>query len=152
MEKIYLKISVPFQKIKDYCQSHYNRECDRNMNDVNIILSILWVACMLCYLLGDVLRIFAGELTPGEIEGKKVGQIVWFGIAILMVIPIVMVFLSLILGFPANSIVNIVIASFFILFNLAGIKGYKTFDVFLLTVSFVFNALTIYYASTGFQL
>ena len=122
------------------------------MEDLNIILSILWVACMLIYLLGDVMRIFAGEFTAGEVDGKKVGQIVWLGMAAIMVIPIVMVFLSLILGFPANSIVNIVVASIFILFNLAGIKGYKPFDIFLLCISFVFNALTIYYASTGFLL
>ena len=118
------------------------------MDDVKIILSILWVACMLTYLLGDVLRIFSGNFTPGEIEGKPIGQKVWFGLAVLMVIPIVLVVLSLILGFPANSLVSIIVASIFILFNLAGIKGYKAFDVFLLTVSFVFNALTIYYAST----
>lgn len=122
------------------------------MEDVKIILSILWVACMLCYLLGDVLRIFSGNFTAGEIDGKPMGQKVWFGMAVIMVIPIVMVFLSLILGFPSNSWVNIIVASIFILFNLAGIKGYKAFDVFLLIVSFVFNALTIYYASTGFLL
>ena len=32
------------------------------MEDVNIILSGLWVALMLTYLWGDVLRIYAGEL------------------------------------------------------------------------------------------
>ena len=84
-------------------------------------------------------------------DGKKVGQIVWFGAAAVMVIPIGMVFLSLILSFPANSWVNVFVASFFILFNLVGIKGYKAFDIFLLIVSFVFNALIIFYASTGFQ-
>ncbi|MBY9001909.1 MAG: hypothetical protein KGD64_13405 [Candidatus Heimdallarchaeota archaeon] len=120
------------------------------MVELNIMLSILWVACMLTYLLGDVLRIFAGEFKPGEIDGKPVGQIMFFGIAVIMVIPIIMVVLSVILPQPANSIVNIVIASVFILFNLAGIKGYKPFDIFLLCVSFVFNALTIYFASTQF--
>jgi hypothetical protein len=32
------------------------------MNDVRIILSGLWVALTLTYLLGDLLRIFAGEI------------------------------------------------------------------------------------------
>lgn len=120
------------------------------MEDIKIIFSILWIACMLTYLLGDVLRIIAGDFTPGEIDGKKLNQKMWFGMAVIMVIPIVMVVLSVILPHPANSIVNIIIASIFILFNLAGIKGYKVPDVFLLCVSFVFNALTIYYASTQF--
>ena len=120
------------------------------MEDLNIILSILWVACMLIYLLGDVIRIFAGEFTPGEMDGKQVGQKVWVSAAAMMLIPIIMVFLSLIIGFPANSILNIVIASIFFLFNLVSIRGYKLFDQFLLVVSFAFNALTIYYATTGF--
>jgi hypothetical protein len=42
------------------------------MQDVQIILSGLWVAVMLTYLLGDVLRIFAGDFKAGEIEGKKI--------------------------------------------------------------------------------
>jgi hypothetical protein len=122
------------------------------MEDLNIILSILWVACMLIYLLGDVIRIFAGEFTAGEVDGKKVGQVVWFGMAAIMLVPITMVVLSLLIGFPAISYVNIIVASIFILFNLAGIKGYKPFDIFLLCMSFVINALTIYFATTGFQL
>jgi hypothetical protein len=116
------------------------------MEDIKIIFSIIWVACMLCYLLGDVLRIFAGEVIPGEIEGKKVGQRVYFGLAVIMVIPIIMVVLSVILENPANSWVNLIGAITFLLFNLVGIKGYKPFDKFLLIVSFGFNALTIYYA------
>jgi hypothetical protein len=42
------------------------------MGDFRIILAFLWVAAMLIYLFGDVLRIFAGDFTPGEIEGKKI--------------------------------------------------------------------------------
>ena len=121
------------------------------IEDLNIILSVLWIATMFCYLLGDVIRIFAGEFTPGEMDGKKVGQKVWISAAAMMVIPIIMVFLSLIISFPANSILNIVIASIFFLFNVVSIKGYKLFDQFILVVSFAFNALTIYYATMDFN-
>ena len=41
------------------------------MVDVRITLSGLWVAVMLTYLLGDVLRIFAGHFVAGEIQGKR---------------------------------------------------------------------------------
>jgi hypothetical protein len=57
---------------------------------------------MLTYLLGDVLRIFAGDFTPGEVEGKKLTQKMLFGMGILMLIPIVMLFLSLTLAYPVN--------------------------------------------------
>ena len=116
------------------------------MEDVKIILSIIWVACMLTYLLGDVLRIFAGDFTPGEIEGKPMTQKMWFGMAIIMVIPIVMVVLSLILDYPVNNWVNIIVAIFFIVFNLAGMKGFKAPDKFLLIVSMGFNVLIVWYA------
>ena len=80
------------------------------MQDVQIILSGLWVAVMLTYLLGDVLRIFAGDFKAGEIEGKKITQKLLMGIAILMLIPIVMLLLSLTLAFPVNRWVNIIAA------------------------------------------
>ncbi|MFX0059394.1 MAG: DUF6326 family protein [Candidatus Hodarchaeota archaeon] len=124
------------------------RGYDKTMEDLNIILAFIWVATMLIYLLGDVLRIFAGDFKPGEVEGKSVSHKMYFGIAIIMVIPIVMVVLSVILEFPVNSWVNIIVAIFFFGFNLIGIKGYKAYDIFLLIVSFIFNLLTILYAST----
>jgi len=69
------------------------------MEDVRIILSASWVALMLTYLLGDVLRIYSGDFKAGEIGGMKMTQNRWLGVAILMVIPIVMVFLSLTLSY-----------------------------------------------------
>ena len=40
------------------------------MVDTRIVLSGLWVALMLTYLLGDVLRIFAGDFKAGEMMGS----------------------------------------------------------------------------------
>ena len=71
------------------------------MEDVRIILVGIWVALMLTHLLGDVLRIFAGDFKPGEIEGKKMTQKMLMVMALLMLIPIVMVVLSLTLSYPA---------------------------------------------------
>ena len=84
------------------------------MEDVRIILSALWVALMLTYLLGDVLRIFSGDFKAGEIGGMQATQGMYLGIAILMLIPIVMVVLSLTLKYPAIRWVNIIAAIFFL--------------------------------------
>ena len=65
------------------------------MVDVRIILSGGWVALMLTYLLGDVMRIFAGDMTPGEMDGVEASQGTFLGAAAFMLIPIVMVVLSL---------------------------------------------------------
>jgi ABC-type transport system involved in cytochrome c biogenesis permease component len=40
------------------------------MDTTKIILAVLWIAVMLTYLLGDVIRIFSGDVTLGEIEGQ----------------------------------------------------------------------------------
>ncbi|MGD2158318.1 MAG: hypothetical protein PVG14_07025 [Anaerolineales bacterium] len=117
------------------------------MLDTRIILSGLWAAVMLTYLLGDVLRIFAGHATPGEISGTVPTQGMWLFIAALMLIPIVMLVLSLTLKHPAIRWANIIVPIFFVVFNLLGFSGYPgSYDRFLLIVSFVFNGLTIWYA------
>ncbi len=117
------------------------------MEDVRIKLSALWVALMLTYLLGDVLRIFSGDFVAGEIGGLQITQEQYFGIAILMVIPVFMVFLSLTLSYPVNRWANIIVAIIFFGFNLIGLPTYPSaYDQFLIIVGLVFNALTVWYA------
>jgi len=114
--------------------------------DTRILLSGLWLAVMLTYLLGDVLRIFAGDFEAGKIMGTQPTQGMWLLIAVIMLFPIVMVVLTLTLRYPAIRWLNIVAAVFFVLFNLAGLPYKGAYDNFLIIVSFVFNALTVWYA------
>ena len=117
------------------------------MEDVQIILSGLWVALMLTYLLGDVLRIFSGDFKPGEMAGKSMSQKMLLGMAVLMLLPIVMVFLSLTLPYSVNRWVNIIVAIFLFGFNLIGLPSYPSaYDKFLIIVGLAFNALTVWYA------
>lgn len=118
------------------------------MADVRIILSGLWVALMLTYLLGDVLRIFAGDFTAGEMQGRQATQAMWMAAAILMLIPIAMVVLSLTLKFPAIRWVSIIASGFLVVFNLFGLPYPSLYDNFLIAVGFVFNGLIIWYAWT----
>jgi len=105
---------------------------------------------MLIYLLGDVLRIFSGDFKAGEMGssgGMKLTQGMMLGIAMLMLIPILMVFLTLVLPYPVNRWANIIVAVIFFLFNLAGLPTYPSaYDKFLIAVSLVFNVLTVWYA------
>jgi hypothetical protein len=123
-------------------------EATGTMTDMRIILSGLWVAVMLTYLLGDVLRLFAGDVTPGEIGGRKASQGMWLGIAVIMLIPIIMVVLSLVLPYPAIGWVNIVVAVLVVVFNVFGLPYKGLYDNFLIIVSFGFNALTVWFAWT----
>jgi hypothetical protein len=117
------------------------------MEDTRIVLSGLWVALMLTYLLGDVLRIFAGDFDARKMAGGvEPTQGMWLLIAVIMLIPIVMVVLTLTLKYPAIRWVNIIVAVFLVVFNLFGLPYKGAYDNFLIIVSFVFNALTVWYA------
>ena len=117
------------------------------MVDTRILLSGLWVALVLNNLWGDVLRIFAGDVKLGEIDGVVPTQRVWLGIAVLMLIPILMVLLNLTLPYPAIRWVNIIVAAFFFIMNIVGLPGYPgAYDKFLIVVGLFFNILTVWYA------
>ena len=117
------------------------------MQDVRVSLAIIWVAVMLTYLLGDVIRIITGDMVLGELNGVKFTQGMALSIAALMVIPILMVVLSLILPQNINRWANIIVAVLWFLFNLIGLPTYPGhYDRFLLVVSMVFNAITVWYA------
>jgi hypothetical protein len=115
------------------------------MEEIQIKLSALWVALMLTYLLGDVLRIFSGDFQ--KMMDLKFTQGMWLGIAMLMLMPILMVVLCMFLPQPANRWSNIIVAAFFLLFNLIGLPTYPSaYDKFLLAVSLVFNGITVWLA------
>ena len=117
------------------------------MEDIRIILAGLWVALMLTYLLGDVMRIFAGDFKPGKIEGTKMTQGMLMLMALLMLIPIVMVVLSLTLSHPTIRWLHIGAAGFLFVFNIAGVRSYPgIYDRFLIIVGLLFNVITIWYA------
>jgi len=87
--------------------------------NVKIKLSALWVALTLSYLYGDLLTFYEQGFIEGVIIGKGVGgapitQISLVGIAILLVIPIFMVFLSLTLKPKVNRWANIILGMVYI--------------------------------------
>jgi hypothetical protein len=57
-----------------------------------------------------------------------------------------MVVLTLTLNPRAMRWVNIIVAIFWIIFNLSSISGYPAYNKFLLSVSMVFNLITVWYA------
>lgn len=129
-------------------EQHHDQEGGETMDEVRIILSGSWVAMMLTYLLGDVLRVFAGDFTAGEMDGTKATPVVWLGAALVMMIPIAMVVLSLIVPYPAIRWISIVVAALLVVFNLVGLPYEGLYDNVLIVLSFVFNGLIIWQAWT----
>jgi hypothetical protein len=117
------------------------------MDEMQIKISAIWVALMLTYLLGDVLRIFSGDFKAGEIGGMEVSPMMYLGLAVIMLIPIIMVVLSLFLKAPVNRWVNTVVAVLLFAFNLVGLPTYPSiYDKFLIAVGLAFNVLTVWFA------
>ena len=118
------------------------------MEEVRIKLSALWVALMLTYLLGDVLRIFSGDFEAAKAGGMMdISPGFYLGMAVLFVLPIFMGFLSLTLPYPVNRWANIILAILLFAINLVGLPTYPSlYDKFLIIVGLVFNGLTVWYA------
>jgi hypothetical protein len=114
--------------------------------DTRVILAGLWVAIMLTYLLGDVLRLMSGDAVPGEMAGKPATQSMWLAAALIMLVPIVMVVVSLTLPFPLIGWVSLVVTAVVVVFNVFGLPYPGWYDNVLILVSFVFNALIAWYA------
>ena len=117
------------------------------MDETQIRLAAFWIALMLTYLLGDVLRIFAGDFKPGEIGGVRATPALWLAAAVIMLVPIAMILVSVMfVGQPARWAHVIAGVGLFV-FNLAGVRGYPgAYDRFLITVGLVLNVLTAWSA------
>jgi len=117
------------------------------MDEKRIFLAAIWVALMLTYLLGDVLRLFSGDFKVGEMSGKPASQGLWMLAAGMMLLPILMILFTLGLPQPVSRWVNIGMAAFFFLFNIIGLPTYPSmYDKFLIVVGLGMNALTIWQA------
>lgn len=118
------------------------------MVDVRIVLAALWACLMLIFLLGDVLRIFAGDYVAGELAGRAATPGMWLGIAAMMLTPIIMIAMSLILPYAAARWACVIAGVVWIVFNLAGLPYEGAYDNFLIIVGVVFCVAIVWYAWT----
>ena len=117
------------------------------MPDVPIRLAAAWIALMLTYLLGDVLRIFAGDFEAGEIGGMKGNQAIWLAAALIMLVPIAMLIVSVTFDGQVARWTHIGAAAGLLVFNLVGLPTYPgLYDKFLIGVGLLINVFTIYVA------
>jgi len=124
----------------------------RNLIDVKIILSALWVARMLTGFVGDVLKFYepgmVQQILAGEVDGMLLNQGFRLAAAIIFVLPVFMVYLSLTLPDKANRWANIIVAIPFFALNLKGeLHTYEyAYRTFLVIVEMVFLALIVWHA------
>ena len=114
------------------------------MDPRRVQLSISWVALMLVYLLGDVLRLYEKGQAAGFIDGKPMTQTHLMMAALMMLIPILlalgMVFLPQGIAKWSGIIASLIL--FFI--NIIGVAGYSSlFDRFLICLSLTLNVFNL---------
>lgn len=116
------------------------------MLETRLVLVILWIATMLTYLLGDVLRLFSGDAEIGHIEGKVATQGMWLLISVIMVVPILMSVATAIVAYPQVRLLNLIVVSLVFVFNLIGLPYKGHYDNFLIVVSLILKGIIFYYS------
>lgn len=120
--------------------------------NVKIILAGLWTSVTLCYLYGDYFELYTPGKAQGLVDGHNLlnSPLNLLMAAVVLAIPAVMVFLSLILKPAINRILNIVVGIFFTLVMLfIGISSFSQwylFYVFLAAVECIITILIVVYA------
>ena len=122
--------------------------------DVKIKLAALWTSVTLCYLYGDYFELYV----PGKLEGMIGGSSLLnnptklFFASLLLAIPALMVFLSIVLRPRINGMLNVSLGLFFtmvmVLIGLSSIKPWGAFYVFLAFVESMITSCIVWYAWT----
>ena len=124
----------------------------RVIEDVKIRLSALWAAAMLNGLMGGMLELFESglieQVIAGEISGMQITPEMLLFMAILMVIPPIMVFLSVTLKDKVNRWVNAILGIVFFGFGLFELAEKVAQPYFLVSgiLGIVFALLIVWYA------
>lgn len=120
--------------------------------NVKIKLSALWTSVTLCYLYGDYFELYVPKKVEGLVSGQNLldNPQKLFAATVLLAIPAIMVFLSIILKPKINRILNIIFGLLFtiimLLIALSSLIPWKAFYVFLALVESIITTLIIWYA------
>lgn len=87
------------------------------MEDYRIKISVLWLFAAIAFLAHQILVLMEpgiiAQLMAGEAEGQKIGPELILFFAVLMLVPLVMAFLSLIMLDSMNRWANIIVGAIF---------------------------------------
>ena len=117
---------------------------------VKLKLSALWAALMFCFIYGDYFGLYVPGKLKGMLEGAgpigPVSQSTLVATSILLAVPGVMVFLSLVLPPRLNRWMNIILGAFYAVIMLITMPGAWHFYILLGLIEIVLTALIVWYA------
>lgn len=118
--------------------------------NVKLKLSALWAALMFCYIYGDYFGLYVPGKLAGVIAGKgpigPVSQGTLVATSVLLAVPGLMVFLSLVMTPRINRILNIFFGLFYIAIMLLTMPGAWSFYILLGLIEIALGLLTVWYA------
>lgn len=118
--------------------------------NVKLIISSLWVAVMFCYVYGDYIEVYVPGVIANamEVTSAKEGiQLEFFAVALLMSVPSVMIFLTLVLKPRINRWLNIIIPTLYIVLLIAiNLETTWGFYLYLTAIEILLSIYTVWYA------
>ncbi|WP_166922155.1 DUF6326 family protein [Flavobacterium poyangense] len=120
--------------------------------NIKIKLSAMWSSIMFCYIYGDYFSLYVPGKVQDFISGETLldSPVKLFAAALLMTIPALMIFLSVVLKPKINRGLNIVFGVLYtaimVLIAVTTIAPWWTFYVFLAVVESCITALIVWYA------
>lgn len=113
------------------------------MDPRRIQLAVCWMALMLMYLLGDVLRLYEKGQAAAMIDGKPMTQTHLMMAALLMLIPILLALAMVFLPQGLAKWAGIIGSLILFIINIFGVAGYSgLFDRVLIVLSLALNLFT----------
>lgn len=120
---------------------------------VKLKISALWVAMMFLYIYADYQTLLqpgiSEQIIAGEVEGVRFTRAVLLGGAILIAIPSIMIFLSLVLKPRVNRWANIILGIVYTVVNIADLISFEqpwAYIIFYKCVEIVLTLLIAWYA------
>lgn len=113
--------------------------------NIKLVLSALWTSVMFLYIYGDYFELYVPGKTEGLLNGQNLLNTPYklLFATIILTLPSLMIFLSLIMKPKWNRILNISIAAFLTLFTLlVGASSLSEWRIFYVMLSFLEAILT----------
>ena len=117
--------------------------------NVKLKISALWIAVMFCYVYGDYIQIYVPGILAKAMEVKATTetQFQFFAVALLMAIPSVMIFFTLVVKPKINRWLNIILSTLYIIMLIAtNLTETWVFYLFLTAIEVLISLAIVWYA------
>jgi len=114
--------------------------------NIKILLSGLWTSVMFLYIYGDYFELYVPKKVEGLLSGSNLLDTPYklLFATILLTVPSLMIFLSLLLKPKINRILNISVAGFLAIFTfMVGVSSISEWKIFYVMLAFLESMLTM---------